>query len=131
MLLNQRTLVLSISWDFNRIRMHRREIWVMPLTCGVTDRGVMGGQHFRSSFSLKKQCWGNLEMVRQLADMALAQAPMPVEDQGGQGTIAQQPAQVRLSHAAFLHQVLKHGQWVMMLRVNVVVFPVIRFHHHR
>src|SRR5438094_8058732 len=58
---------------------------------------------------LEKQCWRNLEMVRQFADVALAQLAMPVDDQGRQGTIAQQPAQVRLSHATFFHQILQHG----------------------
>ena len=34
-------------------------------------------------------------MVRQVADVALAQLPMPVEDQGRQGTIAQEAAAFR------------------------------------
>ena len=66
-------------------------------------------------------------MVRQFADVGLAQLPMPVEDQGRHGTVAQKPAQARLSHAAFLHEVLQHGQRVAISGLNVVVFPVIRY----
>ena len=56
---------------------------------------------------------------------------MPMEDQRCQGTIAQEPTQVGLSHATFLHQIFQHGQGIAIMGDHLVVISVIRFHEHR
>lgn len=70
-------------------------------------------------------------MIRQFANVSLAQLPMPIEDLRGQRAIFQQPAQFCLGHSTFLHQVLQHGQWVAMLHFSSVMFLVVCFHQNR
>lgn len=53
-------------------------------------------------------------MLRQFADVSLAQLSMPIEDKRREGSITQESSQIRLGHPAFLHRVFEHSQGIAL-----------------
>src|SRR4051812_34804458 len=79
------------------------------------------GNYSMRTWPLKEEICGNLKPLAQLANVRLAELPIPAQDGRAELAVAEQPAEVAGGHVVLFQQELEHVQAGEVREVDALV----------